>query len=425
MMPLWGRAAPDDAALPRPRPRMGRGRGASAASASASAGAEAHWSERLSRPKNAPPGGGGLGELAALGGGLLDDGGAGDGIAWAYGGDGDEQAPEGPEGDARRAQEQLLEVLRQAFEDADENGDGQMDESEFQQIRQVLREKLGDSLTPSELNHLFLKIDADCDGGLAWHEVSTALLLRGDKADDTMAEQLAAQTAELMPSVSPPLEIAHGSGQRHRQQLQETHRAPVTQIRRHHPTNSFFTSAMDGTVRSGTLSQQATRPSVRSLIEGACMRLHPACLPALRFGRGARTWGRCSSLSRGPLVQPQQTCCRTPSSSSATPRRRTSPSRRSFCTRNGRSSPPPRAPMPTACLPLRPSSWLPEALTCRSAGGSRSHRLPPIPVTNFCFCSTKHEPLPDGLHAHDTWIAVLGMDKTVSSRRWQQRAEDR
>ena len=29
------------------------------------------------------------------------------------------------------------------------------------------------------LNHLFLKIDADCDGGLAWHDPD-ALLLRGD-----------------------------------------------------------------------------------------------------------------------------------------------------------------------------------------------------------------------------------------------------
>ena len=31
-----------------------------------------------------------------------------------------------------------------------------------QQVRQVLREQLGDALTPSEFNHLFLKItDAD------------------------------------------------------------------------------------------------------------------------------------------------------------------------------------------------------------------------------------------------------------------------
>ena len=186
------------------------------------------WVDRLSRPRHVPA------SFGDEGGTLLDK-------MMEY----DDGVPPGaPQAKAM----ELLKLLKQAFLDADEDGDGSMDEREFQMIREVLRQQLGDSLTPNQLSHLFLKIDVDCDGGLAWHEVSTALLLRAeDRKDDKEGGGVGAMemevVQELRPTVPPPSEAPSAA------RLQYIHRAPITNIARHGPTGVIYSSSMDGSVR--------------------------------------------------------------------------------------------------------------------------------------------------------------------------------
>ena len=147
----------------------------------------------------------------------------------------------------------LLGELYTAFVECDEDGNGEMDEREFQGIRDLWLSKVEHGqMTPAQLRHLFLKIDTNCDGGLAWAEVSTALMLFGsDEAEE------AGGAAQLVPTVEPPIEPTGAA---------KYHRDSITSCLYHAPTARWMTTSLDGTFRVWNKNMQVvrtTRPEPR------------------------------------------------------------------------------------------------------------------------------------------------------------------
>lgn len=76
----------------------------------------------------------------------------------------------------------------------------------------------------------------NCDGGLAWAEVSSSLLLFG--SDET--EEARGAAAALVPTVEPPVDP---SG------VARYHRNSITRCLYHQPSGRWFTTSLDGTFR--------------------------------------------------------------------------------------------------------------------------------------------------------------------------------
>lgn len=57
--------------------------------------------------------------------------------------------------------------LREAYEKADADGGGSLNEQEF---IDAFKDIIGKGMTQKELRQLFMKIDADSNGTVEWHE---------------------------------------------------------------------------------------------------------------------------------------------------------------------------------------------------------------------------------------------------------------
>ncbi len=201
-------------------------------------------------------------------------------LKWASGGDNDEDE------DHKDNQEtaKLLADLHAAFVECDEDQNGEMDEEEFTGIRDLWLSKVDhEEMTPAQLRHLFLKIDVsahiawqsgaravkrlyraavrsmpitrvlcfygtqtNCDGGLAWAEVSSSLLLFG--SDET--EEARGGAPALVPTVEPPIDP---SG------VARYHRDSMTRCLYHQPSARWFTTSLDGTFRVWNKQMQLLR----------------------------------------------------------------------------------------------------------------------------------------------------------------------
>ena len=189
-------------------------------------------------------------------------------LRWASGGDEDDDEENADNEETKR----LLGELYTAFVECDEDQNGEMDEQEFTGIRDLWLSKVNhEEMTPAQLRHLFLKIDVsalsgretqacatkrvvllfaprqlsvccmpatqtNCDGGLAWAEVSSSLLLFG--SDET--EEARGGAPALVPTVEPPVDPAG---------VARYHRNSITRCLYHQPSGRWFTTSLDGTFR--------------------------------------------------------------------------------------------------------------------------------------------------------------------------------
>jgi Ca2+-binding EF-hand superfamily protein len=64
--------------------------------------------------------------------------------------------------------------LREAFDIADTDKGGALEIDEF---IEAFGEIIGKNMTPKQLNQLFMKIDADSNGSVEWHEFMNYMLL--------------------------------------------------------------------------------------------------------------------------------------------------------------------------------------------------------------------------------------------------------
>ena len=203
-----------------PRPRFGR------EIVAAKEGKDSMF-KRLSQPKHIP---------------VVDAG--DDLIKWVSGQEEDEDVAADPVNDDTK---QLMRELHTAFVECDTDGNGKMDEHEFTGIRDLWLSKVDhEEMTPAQLRHLFLKIDTNCDGGLAWAEVSTALMLFG--SDET--EEARGGAPALVATVEPPIEPSGAA---------KYHRDSVTRCLLHKPTGRYYTTSLDGTFRVWNKQMQLLR----------------------------------------------------------------------------------------------------------------------------------------------------------------------
>ena len=64
--------------------------------------------------------------------------------------------------------------LRETYEKADEDGGGSLDEQEF---LKAFKDIIGKGMNEKQRKQLFMKIDADSNGSVEWHEFMNYMLL--------------------------------------------------------------------------------------------------------------------------------------------------------------------------------------------------------------------------------------------------------
>ena len=143
----------------------------------------------------------------------------------------------------------LLETLQVAFDDADVDADGELTREEFNKIKPVLFRHLK-HMTQAQLTHLFLKIDANCDGTLGWEEVSSVLLLAGEG-------ELEAADGAGHEDWWPVKRVLATKEEQRNARLAE-HTAHLGKVMRHEATGRYFTCSRDGAIGlwDGSFNQQ-------------------------------------------------------------------------------------------------------------------------------------------------------------------------
>lgn len=68
-----------------------------------------------------------------------------------------------------------LVKMKRVFEEADEDGSGELDPDEFYE---KLGPYLGEGLRPAAVSQLFMRIDADCGGTIDWQEFIDYMFLQ-------------------------------------------------------------------------------------------------------------------------------------------------------------------------------------------------------------------------------------------------------
>jgi len=124
-----------------------------------------------------------------------------------------------------------LKELKKIFEEADEDGSGELDIDEF---TEKLGPHLGGNLSHGEIRQLFLKIDADAGGTVDWEEFTNYMFLE-------RAQEAAGANSEnwrLFPQDF-----------RDKNDVGVAHRGPVDKIMYCEPIDKYVTCSRDGTFR--------------------------------------------------------------------------------------------------------------------------------------------------------------------------------
>eukprot|EP00887_Chlorella_sp_A99_P002238 scaffold10.g2238.t1 len=136
--------------------------------------------------------------------------------------------------------------MKRIFEEADEDGSGELDPSEFYE---KLGPFLGNEMTEAQISHLFMKIDADCGGTIDWEEFINFFFLKRAATGGLDA----AQQARLQP---------HDTWRKDWRGSQ--HKGRVDAITVCEPLQRYVTCGRDGLLRLWSAKDLAPVQSVRN-----------------------------------------------------------------------------------------------------------------------------------------------------------------
>eukprot|EP00798_Chlamydomonas_sp_ICE-L_P024012 gene24012-9585_t len=124
-----------------------------------------------------------------------------------------------------------LKMLKQIFDEADDDGSGELDIDEF---CEKLGPHLGGNLTRQQISQLFLKIDADAGGTVDWEEFTNYMFLE-------KAQEAAGVTSENWRLFPQDFRDKNDPG--------VFHRGPVDKVLYCEPIDKYITCSRDGTFR--------------------------------------------------------------------------------------------------------------------------------------------------------------------------------
>uniref|UniRef100_A0A7S0WPJ8 EF-hand domain-containing protein n=1 Tax=Chlamydomonas leiostraca TaxID=1034604 RepID=A0A7S0WPJ8_9CHLO len=124
-----------------------------------------------------------------------------------------------------------LKLLKKIFEEADEDGSGELDIDEF---IEKLGPHLGNNLTEQQIRQLFMKIDADAGGTVDWEEFTNYMFLeRAQEASGTTSENWRLFPQDFRDKNDPGV----------------AHRGPVDRIMYCEAIDKYITCSRDGSFR--------------------------------------------------------------------------------------------------------------------------------------------------------------------------------
>jgi WD40 repeat protein len=138
-----------------------------------------------------------------------------------------------------------LEELKKIFDEAAEEGDGQLTEEQF---RAAFARKLGQTMTDEQLRLWFMRIDASANGAVDWDEFSSFLLYSTERIE-TIVTSSGVALEEVSFVKDPVSAIANGTSASATRVSGYNHADSMTRILVHPRNGKIYTSSQDGTIR--------------------------------------------------------------------------------------------------------------------------------------------------------------------------------